>query len=564
MPLLLRDFAAALDDAAATTSKLAKQKRLAELFRTLDRTDLSLAIRYSIGRPFEASDERVLGVSSRIVSDVALQLTGASPADYRATTIQRGEIGEALSDLWPKDFIPVGEPLTLRDMAAAFDRLAATTQPMEKRPIVLELFSRCETPREACYLAKVILSDLRTGVREGIVQAAVAETFAVPLADVLRAQLLQGDLEHAAALAAEGRLAEAKFTLFHPMQFMLAQPIEGPEDAPGDWQLEDKLDGIRTQAHKQSTGQGDRIALYTRTMDRTDESFPDVVAQLAKVAGDWLIDGEIVPWRNGRALPFAQLQKRLGRKKVPAKVLREHPAVLIAFDLLYLNGRLLMDEPLRERRRLLVELASQYKDLIVLPETEATHVEAVAAAFEAARAAGNEGLMLKDPNSPYTPGRRGGAWLKLKSHLPTLDCVVTAAEYGHGKRRGSLSDYTFAVRDGDRLVNLAKAYSGVTDAEIAELTTLFKSIALSDNGRVFQVKPQLVMELAFDQITESERHASGFALRFPRIKRIRYDKGPGDIDTLERVREIYHSAGNLGRKLEPVADLPEPTLFDGF
>jgi DNA ligase-1 len=409
-----------------------------------------------------------------------------------------------------------------------------------------------------------VLNDLRTGVREGVLQAAVAQTFSIGLADVLRGQLLLGDLAEVAVRARAGTLAEAQFALFHPLQFMLASPIESPAAAPGEWIVEDKLDGIRVQIHKQ----GSRVAMYTRTLDRTDESFPDVVTQIRRCQGDFLIDGEIVPWRNGRALPFAVLQKRLGRKKVSEKQLADMPAVVIAFDLLYANGRLLLDEPLETRQRLLRELAEQSPSLIVLPSARYAHSDEVATAFEKSRTAGNEGLMLKNPLSPYAPGRRGGAWLKLKSHLPTLDCVVTAAEFGHGKRRGSLSDYTFAVWDRDpaeegaKLVNIAKAYSGVTDVEIAELTQRFLSISLSDNGRVHQVKPQVVMELAFDQILESDRHASGYAMRFPRIKRIRTDKRIEDADRLDRVREIYRSVGNLGQKQEVPLAAAEPTLFD--
>lgn len=559
MPLTLAEFARSMDDARATSSKLAKQRIVSELIGSLEETDLRLAIRYASGKAFASTDERVLGVSGAIVSEVILELLNVDPSVYRAVAIRHGELGEAIAELWPTS--ESGEPsLLLLDLSVAFDKLASTTLPAAKKPVVYQLFAQCVTAREACYLAKIILGDLRTGVREGVLQAAIGQAFGVTLAEVLRGQLLVGDLDEVAVLSKEKRLHEARFTLFHPLQFMLATPIEKPDDAPGDWIVEDKLDGIRAQAHKQAG----RIALYTRTMDRTDESFPDVVRQLRSIDAEFLIDGEIVPWRDRRALPFALLQKRLGRKKVTDRQMREAPAVLIAFDLLQLNGELLLDEPLTRRQGLLRELAMRHPSLIVLPSAVVTSTEDVASAFARARDAGNEGLMLKSPTSPYTPGRRGGQWLKLKSHLPTLDCVVTAAEYGHGKRRGVLSDYTFAVWDEDKLVNLAKAYSGVTDAEIAELTQLFLSIATADNGRVFQVKPQVVMELAFDQILESKRHASGYALRFPRIKRIRHDKRIEEADTIARVREIYHSAGNLGRKLEPAPEASEPTLFDGL
>ena len=559
MAVLLVDFAKTLDATAATSSKLAKQKILGDFFRSLEAPDLQLAVRYTGGRAFAATDERVLGVSSRTVRDVALELLNVDADTFRTVAIRRGETGEAVGELWPPPADGATPKLTLQDLTDAFDRLGATTQPAIKRPIVRDLFARCVLPREACYLAKLLTGDMRTGVKEGVLQAAVAVAFDAPLADVLRAQLLVGDLEEVATLAARHALAEARFTLFHPLQFMLAQPIETASEVSGEWVIEDKLDGIRAQVHKQA----DRIAIYTRTMDRTDESFPDVVRQISKFKGDCILDGEIVPWRDGRALAFAVLQKRLGRKTVSDKQLRDHPAAFIAFDLLYLNDTLLLDLPLVDRQKRLRAWAESNDSLIVLPSTIAIDTAQVETAFAAARDAGNEGLMLKQPQSTYTPGRRGGAWLKLKSHLPTLDCVVTAAEYGHGKRRGTLSDYTFAVRDGDRLVNIGKAYSGVTDEEIAQLTELFKSIALSDNGRVFQVRPQVVMEIAFDQILESSRHASGFAMRFPRIKRIRTDKLPEDADTLERVREIYSSVGNLGKKMH-VIDVPEPTLFDGL
>jgi DNA ligase-1 len=533
------------------------------LFRDADDEDLRRAARYANGRPFSARDERVLGVSSRIVGDVVRDLLNVDAATLRTVSIRRGELGEAVGELWPRVLTRenTSPALNLSDLTTAFDALAATTQPAAKKPIIRDLLARCVTDREACYLCKIILSDLRTGVREGVLQAAVAEAFGIELKEVLRTQLLAGDLGDVAVLAKHGVHGEAAFSLMHPLQFMLAQPIETPADAPGEWVVEDKLDGIRAQVHKQ----GDRVQIYTRTLDRVDESFPDVVAVIRALPGDFLLDGEIVPWRDGRALAFAVLQKRLGRKTVSAKQLHDHPAAFVAFDALYLNGMLLLDEPLLARQAEMRAFAALHPALLVLPSKVVSDPADIQTAFDAARAAGNEGLMLKQTQSTYTPGRRGGAWLKLKTHLPTLDCVVTAAEYGHGKRRGSLSDYTFAVRDGDQLVNIGKAFSGVTDVEIAELTALFKGIAVSDNGHTFQVKPQVVLEIAFDQILESKRHASGFAMRFPRIKRIRTDKGPADADTIERVREIYESASNLGRKVEPPpqpAKAPEPTLFD--
>jgi DNA ligase-1 len=357
---------------------------------------------------------------------------------------------------------------------------------------------------------------------------------------------------------------------------MLATPQETPADAEKTlagraFFVEDKLDGIRAQVHKQ----GDRVSIYTRTMDRADDSFPEVIAAMRQIDGDFLLDGEIVPFAGGAVSPFQHLQRRLGRKRPTAAMLKKYPVTFIAFDVLYANGGLLMDRALRERRERLAQLAARdTSNFNITPIDEVRTAAEIAAAFDASKARRNEGLILKDPDSIYSPGRRGKMWLKLKTHLPTLDCVVTAAEFGHGKRRNTLSDYTFAVwrndpaddGDGDALVNVGKAYSGVTDAEIAQLTELFKGIAIASDGRVFHVPPRVVMEIAFDQIQRSSRHASGFALRFPRIKTIRWDKRPQDADRLQRVEEIYQSAANTSRDAGSADEIeepqPEPTLFD--
>jgi DNA ligase-1 len=325
-------------------------------------------------------------------------------------------------------------------------------------------------------------------------------------------------------------------------------------------------------------GQAARVAIYTRTMDRTDESFPDVVDAVAKVPGEFLLDGEIVPYREGTVLPFAHIQKRLGRKVLTARILREHPAAFIAFDILYRDGELLMDCPLSMRRGALLKLCGASGNdaadcgaplLLFSKVAPVSTADEIATHFTAARDRRNEGSVLKDPDSPYSPGRRGKMWLKIKTHLPTLDCVVTAAEYGHGKRRNTLSDYTFAVWDRDpsqegaTLVNVGKAYSGVTDQEISQLTELFRRISLRRHGHVHVVQPQVVLEIACDQIQRSDRHASGYALRFPRIKRIRWDKRIEDADRLQRVAELYESSANTARQSSPAEPArPEPTLFD--
>ena len=402
--------------------------------------------------------------------------------------------------------------------------------------------------------------------------------------------MLLGDIGETLRLAADGRLAEAKMRLFHPLGFMLASPAESAEDALSYFQnawVEDKYDGIRAQAHCS----GDVVRFFSRTRDEISESFPELPAALAGLPQEAIFDGEIVAWsypvggqnESGRALPFSALQQRLGRKRVSEKLIHEVPVAYLVFDVLYAGGELLIDRPLRQRARILEELLAARKPfhhgdtearrkssarceaqphldfgaqpvpqgalpptddqrpttaLIRAPVFQASSAEELNQLFDAAQARGNEGLMIKDPESPYTPGRRGKSWLKLKRELATLDVVVTAAEYGHGKRVGVLSDFTFAVRDGDRLLNIGKAYSGLTDAEIAEMTRWFLDHTVEGQGFRRIVEPKMVIEVAFNNIMKSDRHESGFALRFPRIVRLRPDKLPEEADTIERAKEI--------------------------
>jgi DNA ligase-1 len=322
---------------------------------------------------------------------------------------------------------------------------------------------------------------------------------------------------------------------------------------------------------------GGEVRIFSRTRDEITESFPELPGALAGLPQDAILDGEIVAWEEvnaqklGRARPFTFLQQRLGRKKVSARMLREIPVAYLAFDVLYAGGELLIDLPLRERTLILdALLASEnlkhrghrgaqrkfgpqekftFGDeerlsvarVIRAPAFRAASPEELEQLFLAAQARGNEGLMIKDLTSPYTPGKRGKAWLKMKRELATLDVVVTAVEYGHGKRIGVLSDYTFAVWDGDRLVNIGKAYSGLTDSEIAEMTQWFLEHTIEDQGFRRAVEPKIVLEVAFNNMMQSDRHESGYALRFPRILRLRPDKSAEEADTLERAKEIYES-----------------------
>jgi DNA ligase-1 len=583
-------LAGACDAARATASKLAKTAAIAAYLRSLGGPDVPVAARFLAAQPFPPSSGRSLVMGGALVVETIRAVSTVDRQTLNQAFREHGEIGEALSALWPEPAAGV-ERLTLAEVQAGFGEIAATGNQDAKRQLLTGLLRRT-SPREAVYLVKIILGDMRTGVSEGVIEMALAEAFNVKLAEVRRARLLVGDLDAVAELAYGGRLGQAAFRPFVPLGYMLAQPVmtaaEIVEALAGTGEgagragaiAEDKYDGIRAQLHgapAEEAGPGvpaARVELFSRGSGTVTHSFPDITgpaaAFLAATGHRVVLDGEIVPMRarvEGGApvlttLPFSTLQRRLRRKQLTARQLREDPCAFVAFDLLYLDGELLLDTPLGERRAKLLALFGEAAGragaapFVVGPALAVTDAGALEAAFAAARARRNEGLVVKRLDALYTPGRRGDAWMKLKSHLPTLDVVVVGAERGHGKRRHVLSDVTFAVRkpagaDGrEELVTLGKAYTGLTDAEIGQLTERFTAETLEEHGRYRVVRPAVVLEIAFDQITRSERHNSGFALRFPRIVRIRADKSPAEVDTLDRVEQVYRSPDNLAVEAE--------------
>ena len=525
------------------------------------------------GRAFPAWDERTLQVGGTLLWRAVGEISGKGEVALTAAYRRYGDMGAAAQEVLAKSAPPKGS-LSVAELAETFDELARTPVAARKLNLLQGLLRRA-TAVEAKYVIKIISGDLRIGLRESLVEEAIAKAFDENVKAVQRANMLLGDIRDALRLAAEHKLAQAQMRLFHPIGFMLASPAQDAQEALSYFEraaVEDKYDGIRAQVHV--GGKEDpRVRLFSRTLDEISRSFPELPPALRAFPNPVILDGEILAWSldTAQALPFSELQKRLGRKTVSEEMLRRVPVVYMAFDVLYADGELLIEKPLEERRKILkqsfasvpengfiVEQSVAIEDpqarlvfdpaigtrsgaprVILAPALTADSAEKLEEIFSAARARGNEGLMIKDVSSPYTPGRRGKAWLKLKKELATLDVVVTAVEWGHGKRNKVLSDYTFAVRDGDQLLNVGKAYSGLTDVEIAEMTEWFKAHTVDDQGFRRTVEPKIVLEVAFNNMMRSRRHESGYALRFPRILRLRTDKSANEIDTLERVREVF-------------------------
>jgi len=552
----LQAFAECAEAVAATTKKLQKAAILGAYLETLSDPDLTRAARYFAGHQFALADARTTNVGGSIISAALSEATGFSPDDLYPRYVRLGDPGELAAEIVKEAKKAYAPSITLAETESLISRLSETRGINNKIALLTAVLQHA-TPLEAKYLVKLLSGELRIGLREGLVEDAIARIFRQSLADVAYANMLLGDIGETAVRARAADLKDVEMRLFHPIKFMLATPAADLTDVartmPEEFLVEDKFDGIRAQAHVENTG-GDerRVAIYSRTMDEITHRFPELIEPLRSLPSDAIIDGEIVPAHGDVILPFSELQKRLGRKNVGAQLLAAVPVVLVAYDLLYAGGKVLLDEPLAERRRLLGQLVAPSGVVRLSQGKLFTEAAALDDEFDAARGRGNEGLMIKSPASSYKPGRRGREWLKLKRAIATLDVVVTAVEVGHGKRRNLLSDYTFAVRrseeDGE-LLNVGKAYSGLTDRELTELTEYFKEHTIQEfaHGRVRIVEPAVVIEVTFDRVQSSKRHKSGFALRFPRILRLRPDKTTAEIDTLETVRRLAES-GDMGQK----------------
>jgi DNA ligase-1 len=586
-----------------------------------DLANAGLFALYLAGQPFPEADPRKLNTGGAILSRALKQAAQATDAALTAAYRRHGDLGAAAFDLLLPQALTT-PTLTLAELANAFNTLATARTTASRSATVLDLLRRA-TPLEAKYLLKLMLGDMRIGVKQSLIEEAIAQASNTQPAAVRHAVMLEADLARALTFAFTNTLADARIRLFHPLGFMLASPVDTPEEAiahltkpsknPKDHHaeglspsaqdafIEDKYDGMRAQLHCGDPAYPNRVALYSRNREDITHSFPELTEAFASVTTPLILDGEILAWdiAANKALPFSILGQRIGRKKIDNTLRQQIPVIFMAFDILYAPngdqpGILLLDHPLHTRRQRLETLATQLTPTTTssltapIPETPQFHLfapkatgdrgeepgvphlasevwastaattpiprlhlspatlvttaAAIDRAYTDARARANEGVMLKAANSHYLPGRRGLSWLKLKRELATLDVVITSAEYGHGKRAGLLSDYTFAILGPNaQLLNVGKAYSGLTDAEILALTDWLKAHTVEDHGHTRTVEPLRVLEVAFNNIMRSPRHASGFALRFPRILRIRDDKPATEIDTLARVEEIYQS-----------------------
>jgi DNA ligase-1 len=533
-----------------------------------DDETLSVVVLFFSNRIFPKGSKFVMNIGFSTIMQVLSQIAVLNLNQIQTIYLKYGDLG-ALSEytVSMKNVVSLfqQQPLTV---LSVYDRLKLIADAIgsgsgkDKKDILKGLLIE-SGPAEAKYLTRIINGELRIGLTEGLVEVAISKAYQQDLQRVRNAMLVLGDVSRIVLLAKRNLLHTALIKPLTPMSYMLADVMFTAEEIMKYYGkpliCEFKYDGIRAQMHKFRR----QVRLFSRRLSDVTKAFPELVNAALEVHSlpssapsstdiDFIFDGEVMALLNGKPLHFQELQKRLNKKILTEQTLAEIPLVYVVYDIMYLNGENLITTPIKERKEILSNIFFK-EPLINSAYKVIDSEEEIIAMFEKSRHIGHEGLVLKDPDSQYHPGKRGRYWAKLKKELDTIDVVIIVAEYGHGKRAGMLSDYTFAVKDDEinansNLRTIGKAYSGLTDVEILEMTKKLNSIIIKDEGIRIVVKPEIVIEVAFDSIQKSNRHNSGFALRFPRIKNIRWDKAASDIDSLQKVKQIYEMQTHIMSK----------------
>lgn len=519
---------AALDRTNKTNEKVAALKRY---LAAAQPRDAAWAVSFLLGRrPKRLFEAKKLAQWAIAEAGVPEWLFGES---YQAV----GDFAETIALLLPP--AEGSSPLPLHYWVEERLLPMRTADDDTRRLWLIEAWREMDAPQRFAW-NKLLTGEFRVGVSQNLVVRAIAQTGG--LAPEVVAHRLMGDWQPSAEfwgrlVAADARDADVS----RPYPFCLAHPLEGEVEElgdPGEWQIEWKWDGIRAQLIRRQW----RTWLWSRGEELITERFPELEALGALLPEGTVIDGEVLPWKDGAPLPFTQMQRRIGRKQLGRKILGEVPVVLVAFDLLEHNGSDIRERPIEERRALLEAVAPRESALVLSPVVRGASWSELRARREESRERKVEGFMLKRLGSPYRVGRKRGDWWKWKIQPYSVDCVLIYAQAGSGRRASLFTDYTFGVWDQGKLVPFAKAYSGLNDEEIREVDAWVRRNTVEKFGPVHAVRGELVFELAFEAIQLSPRHRSGIAVRFPRIARWRHDKQAGEADSLETIRALLKRA----------------------
>ena len=551
MPALFKFLSELLEKVETTKKRLEIIDLTANYLKTLGPEEIEPATNMMVGRAFPNYSQKSLDVNWSTLTRVLERISEFDWNLFRQAMASTGDIGSATKAVLEqtkakKQTQLTQKSLTVMEVRRALEAIAQTSgsgSRTKKERLITSLLSQA-TPVEAKYIVKIFTGEMRTGLHEGLMEQAVARAFNVPIKKVQHASMVLGDIgEVAATLKTRGieGLEKAGFNVFRPVKLMLAQTAQTVNAAlaehGGKTAFEYKYDGARVQIHKQNGS----VEVFSRRLTNVTESLPEIVETVKRniKAQSAIVEGEVIALDSaGYPIAFQHLMRRFKRIRNVTGMAQRIPLTLYLFDVLYLNGESLITLPYLQRRQMLAQNVAEIpltKQIITNKQNEAEGF------LKEALAAGHEGLMAKQLDSPYTPGNRGKKWLKIKTVLEPLDLVITAAEYGYGRRKGWLSDYYLAARDPKtgEFLNVGKTFKGLTDAEIIEMTKQLKTYAVEQEGHRVIVIPKIVVEVAYNEIQKSPKYQSQMALRFARITRVRDDKTPQEADSIDKVREIY-------------------------
>jgi len=553
MPTSFKALAQLCEQLENTKKRLLMINLVAEFLNDLEVEEIEPAVSMILGRPLPKSSQQTLDVSWATLSKIVKRMTNIDWGVFIEAFGKTGDVGSAAKKLFEnsktgKQSTLFSRKMKIIEVRRSFEAIAEThgSGSREKKERLILSLLTLASPLEAKYLVRIFLREMRTGFYEGLMEQAVSKAFQIPLKNVQKASMILGDIGKTAATAktqGEEGLAKIRFEVFRPVKLMLAQTANNVAEAlmehGGETSFEYKLDGVRVQIHKL----GNDVKIFSRRLKDATESLPEIeeiVKNNLKVE-EAILEGEVIAVdREGYPIPFQHLMRRFKRVHSIEEMTEKIPVKLYLFDILYLNGQSLVSIPYTQRNQILSENAGE------IPLTKQLVTDSVEEAerfLEEAMDAGHEGLIAKKIDSEYTPGIRGKRWLKIKPVLQPLDLVITAAEYGYGRRHQWLSDYYLAARDNetDEFLMVGKTFKGLTDEEIIEMTKRLKELTIKEDGRRVTVVPKIVVEVLYNEIQQSPKYKCGMALRFARINSIREDKTPEEADTIQKVKEIYET-----------------------
>lgn len=542
-----KEFAEFCESIEQISSTLELTARIADFLRKIeDDEDLYNVVLFIMGKVYPPWDERELGVGIGLLYEALENVSGKKKEKIEDMIRELGDLGLVSEKIvGERRMLTLEfEELTIKRLREILDEIASSSgEGSRKKKILLltGLYGQA-TQLEAKFITRLLMNEMRLGVGEGIVRDAIAKAFGVSEEIVERAYMITNDLGKVAVAAktsGEQGLKAMKIEVGIPVRMMLAQVAESFDEAieNGNVAVEWKFDGSRIQVH---WGKG-ILKIYSRRLENVTNALPEISEEVKKcVKPSVILDGEVIAVKDGKPMPFQHVLRRFRRKHEVSKMMEKIPLQLYVFDILYANGELI-DVPLEERRRILREFVNESERIKIADQVITREKEQVEKIFNEAINAGHEGVMLKNPASPYVPGKRGKHWLKLKSVMETLDLVVVGGEWGEGKRSHLISSYELACIDNStgKLLRVGRVATGFTDEDLEELTELFKQIVVYREGKIVEFLPKYVFEVAYQEIQRSPKYESGFALRFPRFVRLRDDKDVSEADTIKRVEELY-------------------------